>query len=93
MGNYLPFEGRKGTYAYQSRFLRRHLAEAAAKRYLNGAFVWALRDFRVHSAWTGGNPKPQPPWNQKGLLDARGRPKPGYGAVRDVYARQATRAP
>ena len=59
----------------------------AAKPYLNGAFVWALRDFRVHGAWTGGNPRPRPPWNQKGILDIAGRPKPGYRAVRDVYRR------
>ena len=83
----------KGTYAHQARFLRRHLAEAASRPYLNGAFVWALRDFRVHSGWDGGNPRPQPPWNQKGLLDHRGRPKPGYFAVRDAYARQARRSP
>ena len=83
----------RGSYAYQAAYLRRHLAEAAAKPYLNGAFVWALRDFRVHGSWTGGNPRPRPPWNQKGILDLRGRPKPGYRAVRDVYAAWARSAP
>ena len=83
----------RGAYAYQAAYLRRHLAEAAAKPYLNGAFVWALRDFRVHGSWTGGNPRPRPPWNQKGILDFRGRPKPGYRAVRDVYAAWARSAP
>jgi len=75
----------KGTYAYQARYLRVHLAQAAAKPYLNGAIVWALRDFRVHSAWTGGNPKPKPPWNQKGIVGANGREKPGYREVRKIF--------
>ncbi len=77
----------KGTNAFQARYLRLHIAQALAKPYLNGASVWALRDFRVHSAWTGGNPKPQPPWNQKGIIAANGRPKPAYYAVRDAFAR------
>lgn len=77
----------KGTYAYQARYLRLHIGQALAKPYLNGAFVWALRDFRVHSAWTGGNPRPHPPWNQKGVIGASGRPKPAYYAVRAAFAR------
>ena len=49
--------------------------------------VWALRDFRVHSGWTGDNPKPQPPWNHKGIISASGSPKPAYQVVgRDVSA-------
>jgi beta-glucuronidase len=76
----------KGTYAFQSRYLREHLRAAASRPYLNGALVWVLKDFRVHSAWTGDNPKPQPPWNQKGILSARGRPKPAYQVVKRALA-------
>lgn len=83
----------KGTYAYQARYLRLHIDQALAKPYLSGAFVWALRDFRVHSAWSGGNPRPQPPWNQKGIIAAGGRPKPAYYAVRDAYERLARKGP
>ena len=53
---------------------------------MNGAIVWALRDFRVHSAWSGGNPKPQPPYNQKGLISVRGRAKPGFRATCRAFA-------
>ena len=79
----------KGTYAFQSRYLRRHVEQAAAPPFLNGAVVWALRDFRVHSAWTGDNPKPHPPWNQKGIIGAGGRPKPAYYEVRRTFRRLA----
>ena len=37
--------------------------------FLNGAIAWILHDFRVRPDWDGGNPKPQPPLNQKGLAD------------------------
>ena len=79
----------KGTYAFQSRYLRLHIREAAAPPYLSGAVVWALQDFRVHSGWTGDNPKPHPPWNQKGIIDAAGRPKPAYYVVRRAFAELA----
>ena len=81
---------RKGTYAFQSRYLRRHLQEAAAPPFLNGAIVWALRDFRVHPTWGGGNPKPNPPWNNKGLIDENGAAKPVFGLVQREF--RATRA-
>lgn len=75
----------KGTYAYQSRYLQVHLREAASRSFLNGAIVWALRDFRVHSAWTGGNPRPHPPFNQKGIIGTDGRPKPAYRTLRKAF--------
>jgi len=46
-----------------------------------------MSDFRVHSAWSGGNPKPKPPYNQKGIIGADGRPKPGYFEVRRLFRR------
>lgn len=79
----------KGTYAFQARYLRRHIEAAASRPYLNGAIVWALRDFRVHSAWSGGNPKPRPPWNQKGIIRANGSPKPAFYEVQRTFARLA----
>jgi hypothetical protein len=82
----------KGTYAFQSDYLRRHIAAAASRPYLNGAIVWVLRDFRVHSAWSGGNPRPEPPWNQKGLVRAGGSPKPAFREVQRAFAALAQRA-
>ena len=63
-----------------------------AKPFINGAIVWILRDFRVQPGWKGGNPKPEPPWNHKGLADREGRPKPAFAEVArrfsDVEARR-----
>lgn len=76
----------KGTYEFQQQFLHDHLAIFAQRPYVAGAMVWALRDFRVHPAWSGANPKPTPPWNMKGLIDRFTGPKPAFQTVSDVYA-------
>lgn len=85
-------ESEKGTYAFQARFLREHLAIDASRNFLNGAMIWALRDFRVIPGWAGGNPRPDPPYNHKGLLDVNGNPKPAFREVQKIY-RSATSAP
>jgi beta-glucuronidase len=75
----------KGTYEYQRRWLDEHLA-AIDSTDASGAAVWALRDFWVRPGWHGGNPRPDPPWNRKGLFDDRGRPKPAVDLVRQRFA-------
>jgi beta-galactosidase/beta-glucuronidase len=75
----------KGTYEFQTEFLKYHLNVFAARPFVNGALIWNLRDFRVKPGWAGGNPKPNPPVNEKGLVDDAGRPKPSFYAVRDIY--------
>jgi beta-glucuronidase len=79
----------KGTYEFQADFLAYHLGVFASKPFINGAIVWALQDFRVKPGWTGGNPLPHPPVNEKGLIDDTGFRKPGFYAVRKVV--RATR--
>ena len=59
----------KGTYEFQSEFLKYHLDVFAQKPLVSGALVWNLRDFRVKPGWAGGNPLPHPPVNEKGLID------------------------
>jgi beta-glucuronidase len=76
----------KGTYQFQQRWLRTHLALYSQRPYILGALVWALRDFRVLPGWNGGSPHPQPPWNMKGLIDRFFGPKPAYGDVAQIYA-------
>jgi beta-glucuronidase len=75
----------KGTYEFQRKLLRHHVKTYIDKTYLNGALNWILRDFRSRPDWEGGNPTPQPPWNQKGLTDARGRKKPAFNALAKLY--------
>jgi len=75
----------KGTYEFQTDFLRYHLGVFASKPFVSGALIWNLRDFRVKPGWAGGNPQPNPPVNQKGLVDDRGGKKPAWEVVRKMY--------
>jgi beta-glucuronidase len=75
----------KGTYEFQSEFLAYHLGVLGSKPFVNAAIVWALHDFRVRPGWTGGNPLPHPPVNEKGLIDDSGFRKPAFDAVRKLF--------
>jgi beta-glucuronidase len=77
--------GEKGTYEFQADFLSYHLGVFAQKPYLNGALVWILRDFRVKPLYDGGNPVPNPPLNQKGLIDDSGKPKLAFEVVQRLF--------
>jgi beta-glucuronidase len=79
----------KGTYAFQQDFLRYHLSVYDSRPFLNGAMIWILRDFRVKPGWEGGNPKPGPPVNHKGLLDTQGEEKPAFDEIARIF--RATR--
>ena len=61
----------KGTWAFQQDFVNFHLATYASKGWLSGALYWALNEFKVRPGWEGGNPRPNPPVHQKGLLQLR----------------------
>jgi beta-glucuronidase len=77
----------KGTYEFQADFLKYHLDVFAEKPFVSGALIWNLRDFRVKPGWAGGNPRPNPPVNEKGLVDDFGRRKPAWDVVREIYRR------
>jgi beta-glucuronidase len=71
----------KGTFEFQRDFLAYHLSVFETRPFVNAAIVWILRDFRVKPGYDGGNPQPQPPVNQKGLVDDSGARKPGFQVV------------
>ena len=79
----------KGTFAFQQDFLRYHLSVYDSRSFINGALIWILRDFRVKPGWEGGNPKPLPPVNHKGLLNTDGLEKPAFGEISRIF--KATR--
>jgi len=88
-----------GTYAFQSDAIGYHLGVFDEKPWLAGAVYWALQDFECRPTWAGGNPLPDPPLFQKGLLDSSGQPKPAFATVQQAYkatvqiaARRAVRA-
>ncbi|MDQ3675841.1 MAG: beta galactosidase jelly roll domain-containing protein [Actinomycetota bacterium] len=68
----------KGTFEFQQDFVRFHTALYASKSWLSGALYWALQEFRVRPNWDGGNPRPEPPIHQKGVLRFDGTKKPAW---------------
>jgi len=79
-----PVEER-GTYEFQDNSIAFHLQVFASKPWLTGAIYWLLQDFAARPGWGGGNPKPDPPWVHKGLLDQYGNRKPAFGVISAAY--------
>ncbi|MFP5363133.1 MAG: glycoside hydrolase family 2 protein [Thermoleophilia bacterium] len=76
----------KGTFQYQQDFVNYHLAVHGSKPWLSGSFYWALQEFRVRPNWDGGNPRPNPPIHEKGLLRFDGSKKPAWFDVQRLFA-------
>jgi beta-glucuronidase len=77
----------KGTYQFQQDFVNYHLGIYATRPWLSGAIYWALQEFRVRPNWDGGNPHPDPPIHEKGLLRfADGSKKPAWFDVQRDFA-------
>jgi hypothetical protein len=86
--------GAHGGRGYQARLLALHLRVLRTVPGLDGALVWALRDFAINPSFRGGTITRLVPGirlvsglNQKGLYDYAGRAKPAARAVRDGFAR------
>jgi Glycosyl hydrolases family 2, TIM barrel domain/Glycosyl hydrolases family 2, sugar binding domain len=79
-----PVEER-GTYEFQTDATAFHLGVFATKPWLTGALYFPLQDFAAHPGWGGGNPWPDPPFVQKGMLDLAGNPKPVFSVVQSIY--------
>jgi beta-glucuronidase len=75
----------RGSYAFQADFATYHLGVFATKPFLSAAVYWALDDFRVRPQWTGGNPQPDPPFFNKGLVTFTGLEKPAFAAVAAMF--------
>jgi beta-glucuronidase len=75
----------RGTYENQSNATAFHLGVFASKPWLSGAIYFALQDFAARPGWGGGNPWPDPPFVQKGMVDLGGNPRPVFGVVQSIY--------
>jgi beta-glucuronidase len=75
----------KGTFQFQQDFVNFHLGIYATKPWLSGALYWALQEFRVRPNWDGGNPRPNPPIHEKGLLRFDGSKKPAWFDVQRIF--------
>jgi len=76
----------KGTFQYQQDFVNSHLAVHNSKPWLSASIYWALQEFRVRPNWDGGNPHPNPPIHEKGLLRFDGSKKPAWFDVQRQFA-------
>ncbi len=74
-----------GTYQFQANSVAFHLGVFATKPWLSGAIYFALQDFASWPGWGGGNPLPNPPWVQKGLVSTTGALKPAFSVVSSIY--------
>jgi beta-glucuronidase len=79
-----PVEER-GTYEFQANSVAFHLNVFATKPWLSGAMYFALQNYVAFPQYSGGDPRADPPYNQKGLVDFNGNPKPAFGVVSDIY--------
>jgi beta-glucuronidase len=74
-----------GTYQFQANMLDFDLGVFASKTWLSGAILQILQDFDAYPGYNGGNPRPNPPLNQKGLVDPYGNEKPAFAVVSARY--------
>jgi beta-glucuronidase len=79
-----PVEER-GTYAFQSNAAAYHLGVFATKPWLAGAVYFTLQEFAAGPGYSGGNPWPDSPFNQKGLVTLTGALKPAFATVAAIY--------
>ena len=79
-----PVEER-GTYEFQANSVAFHLNVFATKPWLSGAIYFALQNYVAFPQYSGGDPRADPPFNQKGLVDFAGNPKPAFSVVSHIY--------
>lgn len=75
----------KGTWAFQQEWVNFQLGVFATKPWLSGAIYWALNEFWVRPNWDGGNPRPNPPIHQKGLITYDGVRKPVWADMERAF--------
>lgn len=75
----------RGTYQFQRELMDYYMDLFDARPWLSGQFYWALQSFRVRPNWDGGNPFPQSPIHEKGVLDFEGNKRPNFDHLRDRF--------
>lgn len=80
----------KGTFAFQSDYLRRTLAVLDRLPFMNGSIYWSLRDFAVAPGWIGGAQVPagypSDGLTHKGLITYDGTQKPAFAVAQQLFA-------
>jgi beta-glucuronidase len=84
-GNRVGPVDERGTYAFQTDTAAYDLGVFAARPWLAGALYFLIQDYPAYPTYSGGNPLPTSPFNQKGLFDLSGNPKPVLSVVSGIY--------
>ncbi len=91
-GLYSGSPSTKGTYEFQSDYLKRTYDVVGQLPFMNGAIYWTLREFAVQPGWTGGAvlpPGSAPDGiHHKGLIGYDGTPKPAYSLAQSLFPQQ-----
>jgi beta-glucuronidase len=74
----------KGTYQFQADLNDYHLSIYAQKPWLAGA-MGTFMTFKCRPFWNGGNPRPTPPFHDKGVFHWDGTPKPAAAVLTRWY--------
>jgi len=74
-----------GTYAFQQDAVAYHLGVYATKPWLSGAIYFALQNYVAYPGYNGGDPLSNPPFNEKGVIDFQGNPKPAAATISSIY--------
>ena len=76
----------KGTYQNQTASTAYHLGVFATKPYITAAMLFPMQDFAAFPGWSGGEPFGDPPFVQKGPIDAAGNPvQPLFDTLSSIY--------
>jgi beta-glucuronidase len=75
----------KGTYAFQSQWVRDTLNVFDTKPWLAGTTYWTLQEFRIRPDWDGSNPYPTSPLHQKAVITYDGVKKPAFDVLAQMY--------
>jgi beta-glucuronidase len=76
----------KGTYEFQDDYVRYTHSVISSKPFVNAATYWTLQEFRVRPNYTGGNPRGEAPFHQKGPLDRFGNQRPIFNVIKELYS-------
>jgi beta-glucuronidase len=79
-----PVEER-GTYQFQANSIAYHLGVFASKPYLSGAMYFAMQDYYAFPGYNGGDPRPNSPINEKGVVDQEGNHKLSFAIISQIF--------
>lgn len=80
----------KGTYQFQTDYVRHTIDDLDTLPFMNGSIYWTLREFAVRPGWKGGLPAPLPTpstgLTYKALVSYGGTLKPAFAAAKQLFA-------